>query len=278
MTNPVEPKDPTEEEEVYPRPSRSTLRKTFIASVIAGGFFTYIYLGNLQLLLKSRYFSEVGIPSLSVSVEARYYIHMAIINGVLLGVIIFLWLWRRMTGKRLIIMLLFFNLAALAAGYSSLRGSAYFITNFKMREAVMELARVGREYPTANLSRYPRYPEEIKSIYGRPFAPYSYHGQKSRMKISVVNRATGPMTELRDETDAAGTIYYSVDKEGNHFWITYLEYNFATKESVLALDPSTNETMVFTEIKREPPPPPVVEQPSEPAPKKEKRSFFKWKR
>ncbi len=238
---------PTGDQSEAPRPVVHTSpRKTFIASLIASGLFIYMYLGNFQLLVNSRYSAEVGIANLWISDEARYYLHMVGINVVMLAMIIFLWVWRRMSGKRLVILVLFFNLAALTAGYTTLHGTSFTVTNEKMKEAVEGLARTAHDFPTANLKRYPRSPYELlpREI---PQSPYSYKGKERPLNIIVVNRASGPVKEFSERGDRAGAIYYAVDGEGKHFWITYLGFDFDMKKSIFAVEKESGKIIVLTE-------------------------------
>lgn len=243
-TSPATPA--TDQEEASRAVSSSSLRKIFIGCLITAILFTYMDLGNLQLLINSRYFADLGISDLWAGDEGRYYLHMAGINLVMLGVTVFLWVWRRMTGKRLLVLILFFNLAGLAAGYSSLHGKAFAVTNERMKVAAQELARAARVFPTANLNRYPRSIDEL----GRrnpPRSSYSYKGQRRSLKIAVIRDAEGPLKESGDTEAEAGTIFYAVDTEGKHFWVTYLEYDFTKRVSVFAAREDGKQVLVLTE-------------------------------
>ena len=229
-------------------PSRVALRRIFITCMILSGLLTYMFAGNLQILIISRYYAEVGIADLWVADESRYYLHMTAINLVIMGVIIFLWVWRRMTGKRFLVMLLFFNLAALAAGYTSMQGQSYVITNEKMKGAAEGLAVAARGFPTANLARYPRSPGKLKRAYSTPESPYAYKGRKRPIRVEIIYSASGPFEDFERKGDEAGTIYYAVNRDGKKFWITYLAYDFAEKMSVLHTDRESGKLVVFTEI------------------------------
>ena len=234
-----------------PLPPRSKLRKTFFACVAMAVFFVYIYFGNFQMLLKSRYSDVVGIQSLWVSSEGHYYMHMIAINGLILLMIVLLWVIGKITGKRLIVLLLIVNLLSLGAGYANLNGSSFTATNDLMLETVEEMARTLRSLPAKRLDHYPRSRHELSWVYKKPISPYSYEGQELPINIVVIDKASGPFTEWGKRTDLAGTIYYAVDQKGEHFWITFLEYDFARKHSVLGTGKTegmSGDIIILTEI------------------------------
>lgn len=227
-------------------PSGSTLKKIFLACLITSGLFTYMYIGNLQLLASSRYSAEVGISELWAGDEARFYLHMTGINAVILGLVVFMWVWRRMAGKRFIFVILFFNLAGLAAGIPTLHGNSFVVTNERMIATAEEVAKTARNFPTSNLRRYP---QTLNELGGRDFppSPYSYRGEIRPLEIVVINNASGPVKDIAGRDGRAGTIYYAVNKEGKNFWVTSLVYDFNSQTSAFAADKESGKILIFTE-------------------------------
>ena len=65
-----------------------------------------------------------------------------------------------------------------------------------------------------------------------PLAPYSFYGLPQSVAIRVVPQVSGPVVKRLAFTDPPGIFYYTVNANQDHFWITYVFFNFRLRVGV----------------------------------------------